>query len=185
MKAGNIKKGTYIKHQGKPYQVTETEFSFYGRGSAHMRVKLKSFDGDVTKNVTFKSGDSVEDLDVTNVELQFLYKDQNEAVFMNPQTYEQVQIPLELISGKADLLTPEIRAYVQLYEDKAVGVKLPPKVKLKVIDAPEATAGNRAKAAKKDVTLETGLTILAPLFIKEGDVLVVDTESGEYVSRSN
>ena len=80
--------------------------------------------------------------------------------------------------------SPKWKVYVQFFEEKAMGVSFPPKVKLKVIDAPDATAGNRAKAAKKDVTLETGLVVLAPLFIKEGETLIIDTTTGEYVSRA-
>jgi elongation factor P len=185
MKAGNIRKGSYIRYKNLPFLVMETEFSFHGRGSAHMKMKIRSLDGRSNQNVTFKSGDSIEELDVPSIEMQFLYVDNSEAFFMNPRNYEQLSIPISLLDGKENMLTAETKVYVQSFEDNAVGVSLPPKVKLKVTDAPEATAGNRAKAAKKDVTLETGLVVQAPLFVKKGDVLVVDTTSGEYVSRGN
>ena len=183
MKAGNIRKGSYIRYKNRPFLVLDTEFSFHGRGSAHMKMKIKSLDGSSNQSVTFKTGDSVEELDVSSIEMQFLYVDGNEAFFMNPRNYDQTSVPLSLLDGKEKMLTAETKVYVQSFEDKAVGVSLPPKVKLEVIKAPEATAGNRAKAAKKDVTLETGLVVQAPLFIKKGDMLVVDTTSGQYVSR--
>lgn len=185
MKAGNIRKGNYIRHKNFPFLVMDTEFSFHGRGSAHMKVKIKSLDGKSTQSVTFKTGDQVEDLDVSSIEMQFLYSDTSEVVFMNPRSYEQTSVPIGLLDGKENMLTAEVKVYVQVFDDKPVGVALPPKVKLTVKDAPDATAGNRSKAAKKDVTMETGLVIQAPLFIKTGDVLIVDTTSGEYVSRSN
>lgn len=183
MKAGDLKKGHYIAYQDQPFQVTDTEFSFHGRGSAHMKVKLKSVEGNSTRNVTYKTSEEVDELDVSSVELQFLYEDGEAAVFMNPSTYEQTQVPLSLLDGREKFLTPEAKVYVQLYDGKAIGVSLPPKVKLEVTLSPMATAGNRAKAAKKEVTLETGLTVQAPLFVDKGDVLVVSTENGEYISR--
>lgn len=183
MQAGELKKGDYIRHQGQVFQVTDTEFSFHGRGSAHMKLKLKSFDGNNTRNVTFKTGDSVEELEVSSIEMQFLYVDGDSVVFMNPRSYEQSQVPVSILAGKDRFLTAETKVFIQSYDEQAVGVSLPPKVKLKVTKAPHATAGNRAKAAKKEVTLETGLKVQAPLFVKTGDVLIVDTSSGEYVSR--
>ena len=183
MKAGNIRKGNYIRYKNLPFLVVETEFSFHGRGSAHMKTKIKSLDGRSSQSVTFKTNDSIEDLDVSSIEMQFLYMDGDEVVFMNPRSYEQAAVPIGLLDGREKMLTPEAKVYVQFFEEKAVGVALPPKVKLKVTDAPEATAGNRSKAAKRDVIMETGLVVPAPLFIKTGDILIVDTESGQYVSR--
>jgi elongation factor P len=185
VKAGNIKRGSHIRFRGKPMLVTKTEFSYPGKGSAFMKVMLKDITSGNTQQFTYKSNESVEELDVASLEMQFLYLDSDEVVFMNPRTYEQVSVSLDLLDGKEKMLTPEAKVYVQFFEDKAVGVSLPPKVKLIVTDAPEATAGNRAKAAKRDVTMETGLVVQAPLFIKTGDVLIIDTESGQYVSRSN
>lgn len=183
LKAGNIKRGSFILFRGKPMQVTKTEFSYPGKGSAFMKVNLKDITTDGSLSFTFKSNESVEELDVSSHEMQFLYLDSDEVVFMNPRTYEQVSISLDLLDGKEKMLTASAKVYVQFFEEKAIGVSLPPKVKLKVIEAPEATAGNRAKAAKKDVTLETGLVVQAPLFIKPGEVLIIDTQSGDYVSR--
>lgn len=185
VKAGNIKRGSHVRFRGKPMLVTKTEFSYPGKGSAFMKVILKDITSGATVSFTYKSNESVEELDVSSIEMQFLYFDGNEVVFMNPRSYEQVQVSLNLLDGGERYLTSDIKVYVQFFEDLPVGVSLPPKAKLKVVKAPDATAGNRAKAAKKDVTLETGLVVQAPLFIKEGDVLLVDTTSGEYVSRSN
>ncbi len=184
MKAGDLRKGQYIEYRGEPFQIIDTEFSFHGRGSAHMKVKLKDLSGESSRNVTYKTGDQVTELNVASHELQFLYQAGDEAVFMNPRTYEQTPVKLSLFNGKEKFLIPETKVYLQFYDDEVVGVSLPPKVELKVIRSPLATAGNRAKAAKKEVTLETGLKVQAPLFVDKGDVLIVDTESGEYISRA-
>ncbi|MFH1959389.1 MAG: elongation factor P [Patescibacteria group bacterium] len=185
VKAGNIKRGSYIRFRGKPMLVSKTEFSFPGKGSAFMKVVLKNITSGSTQSFTYKSNESIEELDISSIEMQFLYVDGSEIVFMNPRNYEQLSVAIDLLDGKENMLTAETKVYIQIFEDKPVGVNLPPKVKLKVTDAPEATAGNRSKAAKRNVTLETGLVVQAPLFIKTGDVLVVDTDSGEYVSRGN
>jgi elongation factor P len=183
VKAGNIKKGSYISFRGKPMLVTKAEFSFPGKGSAFMKVTLRGVEDGSSQQFTYKSAENVEELEFSSIEMQYLYHDQSDVMFMSPRTYEQVSIPMTLIEDKVGYLTPDVKVYVLFFEEKAMGVTLPPKVKLKVIDAPDATAGNRAKAAKKDVTLETGLVVMAPLFIKEGEILIIDTETGQYVSR--
>lgn len=183
VKAGNIKKGMYLRFKGKPMQVTKSEFSYPGKGSAFMKVNLKSIDGQANQSFTYKSNEMVEELEMSSIEMQYLYHDQAEAVFMNPRSYEQVSIPMSLLENKVGFLTSDVKIYILFFEEKPIGVTLPPKVKLKVTKAPEATAGNRAKAAKKEVILETGLAVQAPLFIKTGETLIIDTQSGEYVSR--
>lgn len=148
-----------------------------------MKVNLKNAEDGNSQSFTFKSNEIVEELEVSSLEMQYLYHDQTEAVFMNPRSYEQVTIPLSLIEDKQGYLVPELKVYILVFEDQPLGVSFPPKISLKVVDAPDATAGNRAKAAKKDVTLETGLVVQAPLFIKTGENIIIDTDSGTYVSR--
>lgn len=184
IKAGNIRKGSYIIVHNQIVLVTKADFSFTGRGSAFMKVKFRNLKTGNSNEATFRSSETVEEPDVESRELQYLYHDSSEVVFMDQRSYEQEAVPLGLLDGKLGFLTPEIKIYIQFYQDKAVGVSFPPKVSLKVTDAPDATAGNRATAAKKSVTLETGLVVQAPLFIKTGESLVIDTTSGEYVSRA-
>ncbi len=185
VKAGNIKKGTYIEFRNQPHYVVYTKFVSPGKGSAFTRTKLRNLKTDAIFDFSFKSHDTVEQLDIESVQMQFLYADADDAVFMNPQTYEQINVPLSVL-GKDNLyyLTPDVKVYVVIYHDQPMGVNLPPKVKLKVTKSQEAIAGDRQTAGKKPVTVETGLTVQAPLFIKEGEVLIIDTETGEYVSRA-
>lgn len=185
IKGGNIRKGSYILFKNAPHLVTKTEFVSPGKGSAFTRARLKNAVTGATQEFTFKSMESVEELDVSSREMQFLYVDGADVIFMDPRTYEQETIPQDLLEGKMGYLTPDIVVYVLFYNDKAIGVRFPLNVKLKVTYAEDATAGNRVNAPKKPVTLETGAIVQAPLFVKIGDVIIVDTDSNEYVSRAN
>ncbi len=182
---GNIRKGSYILFKNQPHLVTKTEFVSPGKGSAFTRSKLKNVRTGAVQEFTFKSSESVEELDVSSREMQFSYTDGEEVVFMDPRTFEQVSIDADLLEGKLGFLTTDITMYVIFFEEKAIGVRFPPTVKLKVTYAEDAVAGNRVNAPKKPVTVETGMVVQAPIFTKVGDVLVIDTENGQYMSRSN
>ncbi len=183
IKAGNIRKGSYILFKNQPHQVTKTDFMSPGKGSAFMRLKLKNIKTGNTVEFTYKSNEMVEELDVSSQKMQYLYHDASEVVFMDERTYEQISVPVALLKDKLDLLTPEVNVYVLIIDDKAVGVSLPPKIKLKVTRADNAVAGDTVGGAKKEIELETGLKIQAPLFIKKGEIVVVYSETKQYVGR--
>lgn len=185
IKGGNIKKGNYIMFKGFPHQVTKTEFVSPGKGSAFTRAKLKHAKSGYVEEFTFKSSEPVEELDVASQEMQYLYTDADDVVFMDPRTFEQISISKKLLDDKLGYLTPDLTLYALMYEDEAIGVRFPLNVKLKVTEAEDSTAGNRVNAPKKPITLETGLVIQAPIFIKPGEIVSVDTETGEYVGRVN
>jgi elongation factor P len=185
IKGGNIRKGSYILFKNAPHLVTKTEFVSPGKGSAFTRARLKNVKTAATQDFTFKSTETVEELDISSREMQYLYLDGTDVVFMDPRTYEQVTISGDLLEGKIGYLTSDIVVYVLFYNEDAIGVRFPLNVKLKVTYAEDATAGNRVNAPKKPVTLETGAIVQAPLFVKEGDILIIDTETNEYVSRAN
>lgn len=185
IKAGNIKKGSYILYRDLPHYVVKVQFVSPGKGSAFSRVKMRDMRTGANLEFNFKSHDNIEELDVESKEMQFLYEDGEEIVFMDPRSFEQVSVPAKLLGDQAKMLTPELKIYVMFYQDEAMGVSLPPKVKMKVAEAQDAVAGDRQTAGKKPVTMETGLTVLAPLFIKPGDTLLIDTETAAYVSRVN
>ncbi len=185
IKAGNIKKGSYILYRNLPHYVSFVKFVSPGKGSAFSRVKMRDMRSGANVEFTFKSHDTIEELDIQSKEMQFLYKSDDEVIFMDPASYEQIPVPAKLLEGQVEMLTSETKVYVLFYEDQALGVSLPPKVKLKVIKAEDAVAGDRQTAGKKPVIMETGLIVQAPLFIREGDVLSIDTSTGDYVSRVN
>jgi len=133
---------------------------------------------------TFKSADMVETVDVDTVELQYLYSDGDTLYFMNPRTFDQFEVPVSIFEGKEKYLLAEMKMFFNFYEGIAIGVRFPLKVTVKVTEAQEASAGNTVNAPKKPVIIETGVEVLAPLFVKEGEMIIVDTETGEYVSRA-
>ncbi len=184
IKAGSLRKHMYISFKGQPHQVVKTDFISPGKGSAFMRVKLRNFETGNTVDFTYKSNESVPQIDVTNQQLQYLYHDSSEVVFMNARTYEQVSIPVSFAEDSLQLLTPDVQVYVIFNDETPIGISLPPKVTLKVTDAIEAVAGNTVGQARKEVTLETGLVVQAPLFVKKGDSLIIDTETKTYISRA-
>ena len=182
---GNLKKGMYIKFKGEPNQVTGTQFVSPGKGSAFTRAKLFNVKTGNTVEFTFKSNESVEVLDVTTRELTYSYHDNDIVAFMDMRTYEQFELNRSLVGDGVNYLTPEVRVYVLFLDEQPIGINLPPKVKLKVTEAPDAIKGDRVTAGKKPVVMETGLVVQAPIFIKTGEVLLIDTTTGEYVSRAN
>jgi elongation factor P len=181
--AGNIQKGMYIMYKDAPHQVMRADFMAPGKGTPIMRVKFKNVTTGAASEFTFKTNESVTVADVDKKEMQFLYRDGDDIVFMDPKTFDQAMIPLSLVEDQVGYLMPDMKAWVLWYDEMAIGISLPPHVNMKVVDAPEAIAGNRINAPKRLVKLETGAEVLAPLFIKTGDVITIDTMTGEYLSR--
>lgn len=184
IKAGNIRKGMYIQFKNQPYMVTKTDFMSPGKGSAFMRCKLKSLDTSSTVEFTFKSNETVEELDIASVKMQYLYHDADEVVFMNQRSFEQANVPIGLLEDQLNLLVPEMEAYVLVFDEKPIGVSLPPKVTMTVVRADEAVAGDTVGQAKKEAEVETGLLVQVPLFVKKGEKIVIDTATKQYVSRA-
>lgn len=177
-------KGSYIQHKGKPQQVLSTSFHHPGRGGGVCSMKMRNLITGALLEETFKSSEQVELLDLQSKEMQFLYTDGDDLIFMDPRSYEQVALPAVLLEGKLPILVPDLKVYVLFDDETALAVTLPPKVTLEVTDAPEAVAGNTVNAAKKTATLETGLEVLVPLFIKTGERVIVDTDTLQYISRA-
>ncbi|RKX78071.1 MAG: elongation factor P [Spirochaetes bacterium] len=185
IKAGSIEKGMVLRIKDEPYSVTEREFVNPGKGSAFVRLKLKNLrTGAVLKEV-IKTQDSVEEIDVEDRECQYLYSDGNVYHFMDNETFEQFGIPvkefqdLELLMKEGDVYT------VVMWEDSPIDIKLPYKIVYMVKEAQEGLKGDTVSGATKIVKTETGLEVKVPLFIKEGDKILVNTESREYVERVN
>lgn len=183
IRANQLKTGEFVLYKDQPCAVVKCEFYFPGKGSAFARTKMKNVKTGNVYEYTFKSNDMVETVDVETVELQYLYVDGETYYFMNPRSFDQFEIPKSIFEGKEKYLLAEMKMFFNFYEGEAIGVRFPLKVTVKVIEAQEASAGNTVNAPKKPVTIETGVEVLAPLFVKEGEMIIVDTETGEYVSR--
>jgi elongation factor P len=150
-----------------------------------MRVKMRDVKTGSAQEFTYKTNDMVEVAEVEKKEMQFLYRDGDNVIFMDPKNFEQAEVPAELLDEQAKFLMPDLKCWVLWYEEKPIGVSLPPNVVMMVTEAPESTAGNRVNAPKKLIKLENGVEVQAPIFIKEGERVIVDTATGEYVSRAN
>jgi len=183
--AGNLKKGEFIIYQGDIWQVQKTEFYSPGKGSALMRTKIKNVSSSKAIDYTFKSNESVEIIEVLSVEMQYLYKDSESAFFMNQQTYNQYEIPLDMIGDIIKFFKEGETMYVYVSDDKPLSVRPPVSVTLKVTHTENAAKGDTVTNAKKEAELETGAKVMVPLFIKTGEVVTINPETGEYTGRSN
>jgi elongation factor P len=181
--AGNIQKGMYLIFKGKPNLVTKADFMSPGKGSAVMRVKYKSVESGAALEFTYKTQEQVEVADVEKKEMEFLYRDGDDMVFMNPKTYDQANVSIDLIGDSVGLMIPNMKCWVLWYEGVAIGVSLPPNVTLTVTEAQDEVAGNRINAPKKEVTVETGAKVQVPIFIKVGEKVSIDTTTWEYLGR--
>ncbi len=183
--AGSLSKGMYLLFRGAPCLIAKCEFMNPGKGSAIMRLRLKNVESEAVNDFTYKTSDKVEIIDVEKKVMQFLYADSKEVFFMDPFTFEQISVRSSLLEGQVGYLLPNMECFVLLYLDRAIGVIVPPHVRLKVVETEDAVGGNTVSGAKKAVKLETGIEVMAPLFIKTGDTIMIDTLSGEYQSRVN
>ena len=184
IKANQLKTGMFVLYKDQPCTVVKCEFYFPGKGSAFARTKMKNVKTGNVYEYTFKSNDMVESVDIETTELQYLYQDGETFYFMNPRTFDQFEVPGKIFEGKEKYLLSEMKMFFNYYEGEAIGVRFPLKVTVKVSEAQEASAGNTVNAPKKPVIIETGVEVLVPLFVKEGEMIIVDTETGEYVSRA-
>jgi len=183
--ANELKRGDFVEHNGEIWQVIKTDFNYRGRGSATVRVKLKNILSGTTIENTTKSDIIYNLADIEPKEMQFLYKDGVDAFFMEARTFEQVIVPLQRIGQTANYLKEGDRLYIIMHNGVPLSIRPPTTVTLRVDKAEEAARGDTATAPKKSVILETGVSVKVPLFIKKGDRIIVNPETGEYVERAN
>lgn len=182
--ATDLKNGTTFIHNSKPYKVEKYTHTKIGRGGASIRVSVRNLEtGDVAE-FTFGSTDKFEDLTTKKRNLQFLYADDNAAMFMDNSTFEQVELPASLVKIQLAFLKEGENVDVLFANDKPVSVELPPKVKIKIAETAPGVKGNSASNMYKSATLENGMSVRVPLFIKTGELVVVDTRTGEYIERA-
>lgn len=179
----NLKSGTIYEEDGNLLQVLSYEHIKMGRGSANIKVKVKNLKNGSTVEKSYINGANVKNIQLDNRQLQFLYKDDEKAYFMDPRTYEQIEAILSSLSGH-EFLTEGENCIVQIYNDIPLSLQLPPKVTLKVKDTAPGVKGNSASNVYKDAVLENGMKMRVPLFIENGDSVVVDTRDGSYTKRA-
>jgi len=179
----DLKKGTVVQIDGKPYRVTEYGQKVMGRGGSIVNVKLKNLiDGSVVPR-TFKGQDKIERAEVSNKAVQYLYNDGETFYFMDPETFEQYELPRDLVDDAVNYLKEGDNLNLQFFGEKVITVELPKNLYLEVTYTEDVVKGDTTSSVLKDATLETGLTVKVPAFIKTGDVVSVDTATGEYRER--
>lgn len=181
----DIKKGVVILFKNEPHLVTEFEHIMPGKGSAFVRTKLKNLKtGKVLEN-TFKVGEKVNLIDLEKRRAQYLYASGDKFVFMDNATYEQFEVGTDVLAGFEKYLKEGLEVILLFSDGSPITCEFPKKVSYKVTEAEPGVKGDTASGrVTKEVTLENGLRARAPLFIKEGDTIVVNTETGEYAERA-
>lgn len=179
----DLKKGTLFQWEGEPFRVVEYKQKVMGRGGSIVNVRIKSLvDGKVLEK-TFKGNEQLDRADVTTQTVQYLYSDGNSFYFMNDETFEQFEIGSDLVGDGAGYLKEGDRVQLQFFNERPITVDLAKNVPLKVTYTEDAVKGDTTSSITKDATLETGITIKVPAFIKQGDLISVDTATGAYRER--
>ncbi|MCH8815911.1 MAG: elongation factor P [Chloroflexi bacterium] len=184
IETGQIKKGSTLEIDGTLYQVLEIEHIKIGRGSAQVRMKLRDVRGGHIIDKSAQAGTRYQKARIERQEAQFLYPEGDFYNFMNTETFDQFPVPKDRIEEALPFLIENATCNLLMYNDEAVGIELPTAVALKVVETDPGIKGDTAQGATKSAKLETGHTVTVPLFINTGDVLKVDTRSGEYLERA-
>ena len=180
----DLKKGTIFQLDGTPYRVVEYAQKVMGRGGSTVNVKIKSLvDGKVLAK-TFHGGEQIENASVTNRPVQYLYEDGGQYHFMDVENYNQFSLPADDMEGKSGFLKDGDTVTAQLFDGRIISVELPKNVPLKVTYTESVVKGDTTSAITKDATLETGIIVKVPAFIKQGDIISVDTTNGTYRERA-
>jgi elongation factor P len=177
------KNGVKVMYDNDPCNILENEYVKPGKGQAFNRVRLRNLRTGRVLEKTFKSGDTLEAADALDVELQYLYNDGEMWHFMSPTTYEQYTISKTTIDDSAKWLKEQDVCIVTLWNNNAISVIPPIFVTLKVVETDPGVRGDTATGGSKPATMETGAVVRVPLFINVGDILKIDTRTGEYMSR--
>ena len=180
----DIKVGLVINYEGEPYIVQTANFVRMQQRKPVMQTKMRHLITGRTLEYSFKPGDRVETADLARTKVNFLYKDGDQLNFMDNSTFEQFSLPTSVLGDGVGFLKDGQEVDVLYYNDKAINIELPKKVELKVIETEPGVRGDTAQGnVLKPAKLETGATIQVPLFVKEGDVIRINTERGEYTER--
>jgi len=181
----DFKKGLAIRYNNDTYILVGYQFVNPGKGTAFTRAKLKNVKSLKVVEVTFKSGENIEEANMQYKKCQYMYSDGTDYHFMDNSSYEQFSMPGAIVAEQGQYMMDSGEVTVVFVDNQPVSLQLPAKMEFKVTESPPGEKGDTATGGTKQVTIETGARVAAPLFIKEGDVIRVNTETGEYVERVN
>lgn len=187
--ATDLKNGTTFLSNGDPYRVIKYNLIKMGRGGATVRVNAKNLVNGTVEDKTFSSNVKVDEVATQKRKLQYLYNDGNVATFMNPVTFEQVEVAVKVLKTELPFIKEGEDVDILFWTDdgleKALSVDIPPKVSLRVAETPPGVKGNSASNMYKEATLENGMRTKVPLFIQKGELVRIDTRTGDYVERAS
>jgi elongation factor P len=179
----DLKKGTLFQWEGEPFRVVDYSQKVMGRGGSIVNVRIKSLlDGKVLEK-TFKGNEQLDRADVSTETVQYLYNDGSTFFFMNEESFNQFEVAADMVGDNAGYMKEGDKVQLQFFNAQPISVELPKNVPLKVTYTEDAVKGDTSSAITKDATLETGITIKVPAFIKQGDLISVDTSNGSYRER--
>tara|TARA_Y100000992_G_scaffold7215_1_gene4669 strand:+ start:71 stop:631 length:561 start_codon:yes stop_codon:yes gene_type:complete len=181
--AGEIRVGMLLEYKNDLWQVLKTQHVKPGKGGAFAQVEMKSVNKNTKINERFRSSENVEKASLEETTFNYLYSDENNFFFMDPKTFEQIQIKKELIGDKGKLLTENLEVSVSFYNEKPISVELPNQVKSKINITDAALKGQTVSSSYKPAVLDNGLNIQVPPFIESGDEVIVDTRTLEYIKK--
>lgn len=180
-----LKVGVTFTEDGTPYRVTKYDFTKMGRGHATIKVKAKNLFTGSIETKGYISGNMVEDIILDKKHLQYLYKDEDKAYFMDPNSFEQIEIPMKILGDDVLYLVEGERVWVMFWGDLILGVELAATVVVTITETEPGARGNTVSNVLKPAKTASGLMVMVPLFILEGDTIKVNTETGEYTGRAN
>ena len=179
-----FKTGMTIEYDGNIYMVLDFQHVKPGKGAAIVKAKLRNLRTGSIAEYTFNAGTKVPQARIEKKAMQFLYSMNDTYYFMNMNDYEQIELAKSLIGDDADLLKENLEVDIMFFEGEMLGMNLPDKISLKVTHTEPAVKGNTTSSAMKDATLETGKVVKVPLFIEEGEEILISSKDGKYVSRA-
>ena len=182
--AGEIRVGMLLEHKNDLWQVLKTQHVKPGKGGAFAQVEMKSVNKNTKLNERFRSSETVEKASLDEIDYNFLYEDESFYFFMNPKSFEQVEIKKEIVGEKGKLLTENLGVSVSFYNDIPISVNLPNQVECKIKITDVALKGQTVSSSYKPATLENGLNIQVPPFIESGDSIILDTRNFEYIKKN-
>ena len=181
--AGEIRVGMMLEYKNDLWEVLKTQHVKPGKGGAFAQVEMKSVNKNTKLNERFRSSERVEKASLEEVNYNFLYEDENNYFFMEPKSFEQIEIKKDLVGEKGKLLIENLGVSVSFYNDKPISVNLPNQVTCKIKTTDVALKGQTVSSSYKPATLENGLNIQVPPFIETGDDIIVDTRNLEYIKK--
>jgi elongation factor P len=182
--SNDFRPGTTIEYDGQIYRVIEFLHVKPGKGAAFVRTKLKNIKTGGVKEQTFRAGEKVPRARIETREMQYLYSDGDLYTFMDTESFEQITILKNQLEHELNFLQENMNVYIVMYDGQSIGLDLPNTVELVVAQTEPGIKGDTATGGSKPATMETGYTLQVPFFINEGDKLIIDTRSGNYVSRA-